>query len=235
MRNVGLMRTAPVAALLLPAAAVVLLTPSASAQKTTGFVVFAAGDIASCSSNGDEQTAALVADRLPRTRATVLTLGDNAYAKGTTDEFARCYAPSWGKFKARTKPTAGNHDYLTPGAKGFLAYFHLPRTYYAFTLGGWRLYALDSERISQAQIDWLTRDLRRQRPSCILAYWHRPRFSSGPHGDHRPVGRFWEVLYAARAEIILTGHDHAYERFVMLNARGKPDPRGLRQFVDGLS
>ena len=84
MRNVGLMRTAAVAALLLPAATVVLLRPSAGAQKATGVVVFAAGDIASCASNGDEQTAALVAERLPRTRATVLTLGDNAYKKGTT-------------------------------------------------------------------------------------------------------------------------------------------------------
>jgi acid phosphatase type 7 len=228
------MRTAGVAALLLAAAVVVLLTPNAGARKTGSVVVFAAGDIASCGSSGDEQTAALISRRLARgTRATVLTLGDNAYDRGTPGEFARCYEPSWGRFRARTRPTAGNHDYLTAGARGFLSYFRLPRTYYAFTLGSWRLYALDSERISQAQIAWLTRDLRRNRRRCVLAYWHRPRFSSGPHGDYRPVSRFWEPLYAAHADIILSGHDHAYERFVALNPRGQPDSRGPQQFVVG--
>ena len=65
----------------------------------------AAGDVASCDSPGDEETAALVA-RIP---GTVAVLGDSVYELGTPAEFATCYAPSWGRFKARTRPAVGNH------------------------------------------------------------------------------------------------------------------------------
>ena len=40
-----------------------------------------------------------------------MTLGDNAYEDGTAADFRECYDPSWGKYKARTKPAPGNHDY----------------------------------------------------------------------------------------------------------------------------
>ncbi len=82
-------------------------------------VVVAAGDIAACHSDDDEATA-----RLPSNiRGTVLTLGDNAYEDGTPEEFAECYDPSWGRYKARTKPTPGNHEYHTQGAEGYFDYF----------------------------------------------------------------------------------------------------------------
>src|SRR5918999_245748 len=60
----------------------------------------AAGDIATCGSDGQVQTAALV-DAIP---GTVAALGDLAYENGTPQEFASCYEPSWGRFKARTRP-----------------------------------------------------------------------------------------------------------------------------------
>ncbi len=75
-------------------------------------ILVGTGDIASCSSTGDEATAKLL-DRIP---GTVFTAGDNAYEDGTAREFAECYDPSWGRHKERTRPAAGNHDYLTPGA-----------------------------------------------------------------------------------------------------------------------
>src|SRR3712207_6693417 len=77
-------------------------------------VVVAAGDIAACHSDDDEATA-----RLPSNiRGTVLTLGDNAYEDGTPEEFAECYDPSLGRYKARTKPTPGNHEYHMQGEIG---------------------------------------------------------------------------------------------------------------------
>src|SRR5262245_30572838 len=78
-------------------------------------VLVGAGDIASCSSDGDEQTARL----LDKIEGTVFTLGDNVYPDGTPAEFQNCYAPTWGRQKARTRPVPGNHDYRTPGAAGY--------------------------------------------------------------------------------------------------------------------
>jgi hypothetical protein len=143
----------------------------------------AAGDIASCGSNGDEQTAALVA-RIP---GTVAVLGDSVYERGTPAEFASCYAPSWGRFKARTRPAAGNHEYGTPGAAGYFGYFgpaagHPDRGYHAYGLGAWRMVVLNSNcgrvggcRPGSPQLRWLRAELRTNRSRCTLAYWHHPR------------------------------------------------------------
>ena len=191
--------------------------------------MLAAGDIAACGHDGDEQTARILA----RYRGTILTLGDNVYDSGTTEEFTRCYAPSWGRFRQRTRPSVGNHDYRTPGASGFLHYFRLRRTYYAFDLGRWRLYALDSEEVSPAQLAWLRRDLASHRRRCVLAYWHRPLYSSGPHGNDGDVRPFWVALLRARAELVLSGHDHDYERFAPQDADGRRTRGGIRQLVVG--
>jgi hypothetical protein len=202
----------------------------------------AAGDVASCASNGDEQTAALVA-RIP---GTVAVLGDSVYDLGTPAEFAACYEPTWGRFKARTRPAVGNHEYGTPGATGYFAYFgrragHPERGYYAYRLGSWRVIVLNSNCAhvggcgsGSPQLRWLRAELAARRSRCTLAYWHHARFSSGPHGNDPTVAPFWTALYVARADLVLVGHDHHYERFAPLNPAGRLDRAGgLRQFVVG--
>jgi hypothetical protein len=82
-------------------------------------VLVGAGDIADCESPGAAATAKLV-DRIP---GAVFTLGDNAYPAGSTEQYADCYAPTWGRFKDRTRPAPGNHEYVTPGASGYFDYF----------------------------------------------------------------------------------------------------------------
>ena len=122
----------------------------------------------------------------------MLTLGDNAYRFGRPEEYERCYAPSWGRFKDRTRPTPGNHDYAaSDSADGYFGYFgeaaHPPSGYYSFDLGKWHLVALNSELChmeglwrGSEQVRWLERDLADNPTRCTLAYWHTPRFSSGP-------------------------------------------------------
>jgi len=202
----------------------------------------AAGDIASCSSTGDEATAAL----LDRLKGTVATLGDNAYDSGTAAEFASCYAPSWGRHKSRTRPAAGNHDYVTPGAAGYFGYFRAaagdPRNgYYSYDLGEWHVVVLNSNcssvggcQAGSAQEQWLRTDLRSHRARCTLAYWHHPRFSSGPHGSDAMTQPLWQALYDAGADVVLNGHDHDYERFAPQTPSGVLDQRrGIREFVVG--
>src|SRR5438094_339229 len=68
---------------------------------------------------------------------------------------------------------------------------------------------------------WLRADLAAHRRFCTLAYWHHPRFSSGPHGDNTMVSPLWDDLYAARADVVLSGHDHDYERFAPQTPSGR--------------
>jgi hypothetical protein len=211
---------------------------------TQGDPVFVgAGDIASCSSSGDEATAKLL-DGIP---GTVYTLGDNAYDSGTATEFADCYDPSWGRHKARTKPAVGNHEYNTLGASGYYSYFGAAagdpqKGYYSYDLGAWHIVALNSmcENVggcgaNSTMVNWLREDLGAHPSSCTLAYWHHPVFSSGAdHGNDPKMIPSWDVLYAAGADVVLSGHDHDYERFAPQTSSGAPDPaRGIREFVVG--
>ena len=214
----------------------------ASTQTVPPAVLVGAGDIASCGSSGDEATAALLAG----IDGTVFTLGDNVYDSGTAAEFATCYDPSWGRYRARTSPAPGNHDYVTANAAGYFGYFGAaagdPSTgYYAYDLGGWRVVAINSNcaavggcQAGSAQERWLRADLAAHPAACTLAYWHHPRFNSGEHGNSAEMQPIWQALYDAGAEVVLSGHDHHYERFAPQAPDGSSDPqRGIREFVVG--
>jgi len=196
-----------------------------------------AGDIAECTTPGAQATAALL-DSAP---GIVFTLGDNAYPNGTSQDFANCYGPTWGRHKSRTRPTPGNHDYRTPGAAGYFQYFGASagdpsKGYYSFDLGSWHIIALNSVVAigpGSAQIAWLQSDLAAHQTTCTLAYWHYSLFSSGQYAV--PAMRTaWQVLYDAGADVVLSGHDHFYERFGPQSPAGQLDSAsGIRQFVVG--
>ena len=218
-----------------------LVTPAPTAAASLAIMI-GAGDIASCQSNGDEATAALVA----RQGGTVFTLGDNAYDRGTGWQFRHCYAHSWGAFLTRTRPAAGNHDFQTTGGDGYFDYFGAragsrPTGWYAYNRGAWRVYVLNSNCdavggcfVGSKQQRWLAADLAAHPHQCVLAYWHHPRFSSGYHGNQKQVRGFWVTLYHAGADVVLNGHDHDYERFALQDPSGRADAaRGIREFVVG--
>lgn len=211
-----------------------LASLASPAPPAAGAVLVGAGDIARCDSTRDQATARLIDGMV----GTVFTTGDNAYPSGTAQQFADCYDPAWGGFRGRTRPSPGNHDYATAGASGYFGYFG-PRAgpdargYYAYDLGSWRVYSLNSEQISDAQLAWLEADLADNPSRCSLAYWHRPRFSSGYHGNDPDVQPFWKALYAAGVEVILNGHDHDYERFAPQRPNGERHWLGIREFVVG--
>ena len=210
-------------------------TPSAGSDP----ILVGAGDIASCSSSGDEATSKL----LDSIAGTVITLGDNVYDSGTASEFTNCYGPSWGRHKSRTRPAPGNHDYRTSGASGYYNYFDAAagdasKGYYSYELGAWHIVALNSNismAAGSAQEQWLRSDLAAHPAKCTLAYWHHPRFSSGSaHGSSTAPQPLWQALYDANADVILAGHEHNYERFAPQDPGGRADTlRGIRQFVVG--
>ena len=204
-------------------------------------VMVGAGDIAHCSTTTDEATAKL----LDGISGTVFTLGDNVYNSGTSAEFANCYNPTWGRHKARTKPSVGNHEYLTSGASGYFNYFGAAagdpkKGYYSYDRGDWHVIVLNSNcsqvpcAAGSAQDTWLRADLAAHPNKCTLAYFHAPLYSSGQHGNSTSVRPFWEALYKANADVVLSGHDHNYERFAPQNPYGAFDSaRGIREFVVG--
>jgi 3',5'-cyclic AMP phosphodiesterase CpdA len=186
-----------------------------------------------CDNDNDELTAQLL-DNIP---GTVFTTGDNVYDSGSPRQYSDCYDPTWGRHRDRTKPVPGNHDYGTAGAEGYFEYFNNIPSYYAYDLGSWRIYALNSEiDVSEdsAQVQWLQDDLAANPRQCVLAYWHTPRWSSGAvHGNDRTVRTLWRILYGAGAELVLNGHQHSYERFAPMDEQGQPVAQGLREFVVG--
>ena len=219
-------------------AAITVTTPLPPPPPGSGVVFVGAGDIGDCGRDGKEQTAKL----LDNIAGTVFTTGDNAYPDGTDEDFANCYDASWGRHKARTYPSPGNHDYHTSGASGYYKYYGANagpagRGYFSFDLGDWHIISLNSNismSSTSAQVTWLKADLAATTKKCVLAYWHHPRFSSGDHGNNSSTQPLYQALYDADADLILTGHDHSYERFAPQTHTGAADAvRGIRQFVIG--
>ena len=218
-------------------------TPGATpTQGSTNSVLVGAGDIATCNRTDDEAVANLI-DKIP---GTVFTLGDNVYESGTAAEFANCYDPSWGRFKARTRPAPGNHEYLTAGGAAYFSYFGANagtpgKGYYSYNRGAWHIIVINSTCSevggcgeNSPQLQWLRADLAANPTNCTMAYWHHPRYSSGKHGSFTAMQPIFQALYDANAELVLSGHDHSYERFAPQNATGGLDlQRGIRQFVVG--
>jgi hypothetical protein len=197
-----------------------------------------AGDIADCGLNGSALTASL----LDRIGGTVFTTGDNVYPVGTAEQFRNCYGPTWGRHRDRTRPTPGNHDYHEPGAAAYFEYFGSNAGtpglgYYSYPAGGWHVVALNSEvpaHPGSPQHHWLRADLTAHRTRCTAAYWHKPVFSSGPHGDDPHMLEIWRTLYEFDVDVVIVGHDHMYERFAPLDRTGGHDSvRGIRQFTVG--
>ncbi len=204
-------------------------------------VLVGAGDIASCAYTADSATASLIS-RIP---GTVFAAGDIAYETGTAAQLAACYHPTWGRFRSRTRPAPGNHDYSTPGAAPYYAYFGsragtAGQGWYAYDLGSWRVYSLNSNcssiggcGASTAQMQWLAGDLAANPRACVAAVWHHPLFSSGVHGPDTSMRPAWEILQAAGADVVLNGHDHDYERFAPQLPNGAAAVAGIREFVVG--
>ena len=209
----------------------------------TGFVAPApdvtfvgAGDIADCSAPGAQATARLL-DSIP---GTVFTLGDNVYPSGNAEMYATCYQSTWGRHIGRTYPVPGNHDWGEQNATPYFDYFGARAGsrlgYYSFNLGGWHILALNSNAPAgtvSAQFAWVAQDLAANPSRCTLAMWHHSRFASGNNGNSTEMEQIWWLLEMNGVDLVLSAHEHMYERFARQDHQGNPRPNGMRLIVAG--
>jgi len=216
---------------------------SANSRARTVTVV-AVGDIACPPGDRRTRTACRQADTAALTRRlrpdAVLALGDLQYSNGSLSDFRRSYDRSWGRFQSITSPIPGNHEYGTKGAAGYYRYFLRRQPgapgHYTRTLGRWKIFAVNSncgEISCTREARWLRRSIARHPSRCSLVMWHHPRFSNGSHGVNPAMRRFFAIADRRGVEMVLSGHDHDYERFARMNADGELRKRGMIQFVSG--
>ena len=219
-------------------------------------VIVAAGDIAcvsptpsggTCHQSG---TAALISKIKP---TAVLGLGDFQYETGTLSAYAASYDLSWGKFDAITYPTPGNmHDQY--GGQDYYNYWSKwrpevkaagPYAPYSFDLGAWHIVSVPSGCVQgNTTVDcsaggpistWLRNDLAAHPDKCTLAFWHNPRWTTTTayHADFTETDAYWRDVVGASGDVVLSGDNHSYERYVPQDANGAATAAGTTEFVVG--
>jgi hypothetical protein len=187
----------------------------------------------------------------------VFALGDLQYQSGSLANFEASYGPSWGRFKDITYPVLGDHEYGSPGAEGYFAYFGSRATpqdpdclancrgYYSFDLGAWHVVALnvncgklprgDGCGPRSAQNRWLEQDLKSagKTTACTAVIMHEPRWSNS-RWQSPELGALTTTMYRNGVDLILSGDSHSYERFAPQAPTGRIDrTRGITQIVVG--
>jgi acid phosphatase type 7 len=192
----------------------------------------------------------------------VVTTGDHQYTDGKLTKFRNIYHPTWGRFLSITKPVPGCHDYWditgdgVGDPQGYYDYFNGEGVecgkagcrslgYYTWTIGSyWRVFALNvqfapGERAANtskwnAELTWLRNQLAANTRPCVLAHFHKSLFSSGIDGNSTHVKPLWDALYQYNADLVVSSHDHDYERFAPQKPDGTLDnTRGIREFLVG--
>ena len=246
MRKTASMLASMALAVVVACLAAALVAAPGSGQARTATLV-GAGDIASCSQKNDSATARL----LGNIKGTVFTLGDNVYPRGSAEYFRNCYDPTWGRYKKRTKPALGNHEYydknfkMTTNAGPYFDYFGARagargKGYYSYDRGSWHIVVLNSNCDKVGGCDrrspqgrWLRNDLADNPSKCTMAYFHRPLYSTGTNVAGPQVRPFWHMLQDRNADLIVNGHAHRYERFAPMTPSGTRSANGIREIVAG--
>ncbi len=214
-------------------------TPTSGTAPQSGrpFILAATGDGASGEPNADTVTD-LIAGWNPNL---FLYLGD-VYNDGTETEFQNWYGTGnnrYSRLRSITNPTVGNHEYQGLQAPDYFDYWDNVPHYYSFDTAGWHFINLDSTgQYDQtlpgtAQYDWLVDDLDSNTAVCTIAYFHHPVYNIGAEGESPRMNDIWTLLADYGVDIVLTGHDHDYQRWYALNGQGELDPNGMTEFVVG--
>ena len=216
-------------------------SPLPTAAPDGAVELVAVGDIARCSDEADDAVGMAVADE---EADVVALLGDLVYPDGTPETYRDCFLPTWGALLERTRPAVGNHDLSADGGAAYWALFgeragRPDEGWYSYEAGSWHVVVLNSNcqlvacTPGSPQHDWLVADLEATSARCVLAYWHHPMTASGTHGRYPPVDPLWSAAVEGGVDLVLTGHEHYYERLAPFGSNVAPDPDGVPLIVAG--
>jgi len=216
-------------------------TPSPGSSPSAGetFVLAAVGDGA-----GGENNETLVTNLIDSWDPNLLLYLGDVYEKGTMAEFYNWYglaaSPTfYGRFRPITNPTIGNHEYENGVAPGYFDYWDNVPNYYSFNAAGWHFISLNSTSqfnqtaTTSPQYQWLAQDLNTNTALCTVAFFHHPVYNIGPQGDTTRMNDIWALFAQRGVDIVLTAHDHNYQRWYPLNGQGVRDSKGVTEFVVG--
>lgn len=213
--------------------------PSGGTQPAPGsaFLLAVGGDGAS-----GEVYAGKVSDLVVAQNPNMFIYLGDVYEKGSLSEFYNWYGTptlNFGRLRAITNPTIGNHEYENGVAPGYFDYWDNIPNYYSYNAAGWHFVSLNSNlsstslRAGGAEYNWLKQDLAANPGVCTIVYYHHPLFNIGAEPAKTSLTDIWALMAQYRVDIVLNGHDHDYQRWVPLNGAGQPDPNGVTEFVAG--
>lgn len=215
-----------------------------------GELVAAIGDV-SCASTWSgyppDCRGADLAATIPASVSHVLGLGDLQYETGTLAQYQNGFGKQFANLLPKLHPTPGNHDYKTKDAAGYFTFFGAaahPETKGAYTvsIGAWKVYVLNSNcpdiggcGPGSTQYEWLKQQLEADPPGlCQIATYHHPSVSVGMHGYSATYDPGFALLAQHGVELVVSGHEHSYQRFAPVNAAKAVDgAAGTVQFISG--
>ena len=223
-------------------------------ERTVEFRFAVIGDYGNGSQN-EADVAALIRSWNPDF---IITTGDNNYPDGAANtiddhigqffhEFIAPYKGSYGEgaHDNRFFPSLGNHDWHAKDAQPYLDYFTLPgnERYYDFTWGEVHFFVLDSDTdepdgasSSSVQAAWLQSRMAASNNPWKIVYFHHAPHSSARHG---PIERMQWPFAQWGADVVMSGHDHTYERisrdgiWYFVNGLGGAGRYDFKNIVDG--
>jgi hypothetical protein len=210
-RNFSIGSSADASDAVQPAARVVALPNKEGSFKFAVLGDFGTGD------NTQYELARTMADVHGRFKyQTVVLVGDNLYGSERPQDFRK-------KFETPYKPlldsgvkfyaSLGNHD--SREQRHYKLFNMDGRSYYTFNpTPDVRFFALESTYPEPEQIRWLENELQASSSDWKIAFFHHPLYSSGErHGSDIRLRNVLEpLLVKYNVSVVLTGHDHFYER-----------------------
>ena len=147
-------------------------------------------------------------------------LGDNDYTE-SAPRFRANWSRSFGWARPgglRVAGVLGNHDYELNGGRYQFRLLGMPGPYYTRRLGDAQLFFLDSTLVSDRQTAWLEQELAESTSIWKIAVLHHPPYTCAGHSGDSTVRQRWVPLFENYGvQLVLSGHDHNYQRFAARN------------------
>jgi hypothetical protein len=158
----------------------------------------------------------------------VILMGDNMYGSEKPEDFKRkfedVYKPLLDK-GVKFYASLGNHD---EAVQRNYEFFNMKgEEYYKFKKSDVAFFALNSNYMNKDQLEWMHREMGKDKSRWKIAFMHHPPYSSGgKHGSSLAVRKVTEPLFVQHGiNAVFTGHEHFYERI-------RPQ-QGIYYFITG--